>query len=58
MRKQKAEIGGFKFFEHEIEIEKTAVSRREGDWKMTPHKSEACPAQLLMLPENGLIEPL
>ena len=29
-------------FEHELELEETAVPHREGARPMTPHKSDAC----------------
>ena len=55
--KHKAVIGCCNFVEHEIELEKGAVLHREGARRMTPHKSEACRAEIEMLLEYNLIEP-
>ena len=53
----KADIGCCNFVEHEIELEEGAVPHREGARRMTPHKSEACRAEIEMLPEYDMIEP-
>ena len=45
--KDKAEIGCCNLVEHEIELEEGA----------NPHKSEACRAEIEMLPEYDMIEP-
>ena len=55
--KHKADIGSCNFVEHEIELEKGAVPHREGARRMTPHKSEACRAEIEMLLEYDMIEP-
>ena len=55
--KHKADIGGCNFVEHEIELEEGAVPHREGARRMTPHKSEACRAEIEMLLEYDMIEP-
>ena len=55
--KHKADIGCCNFFEHEIELEEGAVPHREGARRMTPHKSEACRAEIEMLLEYDTIEP-
>ena len=55
--KHKADIGYCNFAEHEIELEEGAVSHREGARRMTPHKSEACRAEIGMLLEYDMIEP-
>ena len=44
--KHKADIGCCNFVEHEIELEEGAVSHREGARRMTPHKWEACRAEI------------
>ena len=44
--RHKADIGCFNFVEHEIELEEGAVPHREGARRMTPHKSEACRAEI------------
>ena len=49
--KQKADIGCCNFVEHEIELEEGAVPHREGARQMTPHKLEACRAEIEMLLE-------
>ena len=54
---QKAEIGCFNFIEHEIDLEEGAILHREGAGRMTPHKSEACRAEIEMLLEHDMIEP-
>ena len=53
--KHNADIG--KFFEHKIELEEGAVPHREGARRMTPHKPEACRAEIEVLLEYDLIEP-
>ena len=55
--KHKADIGCCNFVEHEIELEEGAVPLREGARRMTPHKSEACRAEIEMLLEYDMIEP-
>ena len=55
--KHKADIGCYNFVEHEIELEEGAVPHREGARRMTPHKSEACRAEIEMLLEYDMIEP-
>ena len=55
--KHKADIGCCNFVEHEIELEEDAVPHREGARRMTPHKSEACRAEIEMLLEYDMIEP-
>ena len=55
--KHKADIGCCNFVEHEIELEDGAVPHREGARRMTPHKSEACRAEIEMLLEYDMIEP-
>ena len=47
--KIKADIVCCNFFEHEIEVEEDAVPHREEARRMTPHKSEACRAEIEML---------
>ena len=53
--KHKADIGCCNFVEHEIELEEGAVPHREGARRMTPHKSEACRAEIEMLLEYDMI---
>ena len=55
--KHKVDIGCCSFVEHEIELEEGAVPHREGARLMTPHKSEACRAEIEMLLEYDMIEP-
>ena len=55
--KPKADIGCCNFVEYEIELEVGAVPHREGARRMTPHKSEACRAEIQMLLEYDMIEP-
>ena len=55
--KHKADIGCCNFVEHEIELEEGAVPHREGAGRMTPHKSEACRAEIDVLLEYDMIEP-
>ena len=54
----KADIGCCNFVEHKIELEEGAISHREGARRMTPHKSEACRAEIELLLEYDMIEPL
>ena len=49
--KHKADIGCCNFVEHEIELEEGALPHREDARRMTPHKSEACRAEIEMLRE-------
>ena len=53
--KHKADIGCCNFVEHEIELEESAVPHREGAWRMTPHKSNACRKEIETLID--MIEP-
>ena len=55
--RHKADIVCCNFVEHEIELEEGAVPHREGARRMTPHKSEACRAEIKMLLECDMIEP-
>ena len=55
--KHKADIGCCNFVKHEIELEEGAVPHRVGARRMTPHKSEACRAEIEMLLEYDMIEP-
>ena len=55
--RHKADIGGCHFVEHETELEDGAVPHWEGARQMTPHKSEACRAEIEMLLEYDMIEP-
>ena len=55
--KHKADIGCCNFVEHEIELEEGAVPHREGARRKTPHKSEACRAEIEMLLKYDMIEP-
>ena len=55
--KHKADIGCCNFVEHEIELEEGAVPHREGARQLTPHKSEACRAEIEILLEHDMIEP-
>ena len=55
--KHKADIGCCNFVEHEIELEEGAVPHREGARRMTPHKLEACRAEIEMLLEYDMIKP-
>ena len=57
LSKHKADIGCCNFVEYEIEHEEGAVPHREGARRMTPHKSEACRAEIEMLLEYDMIEP-
>ena len=53
--KHKAEIGCCNFVEHEKELEEGAIPHREGARRMTPHKSEACRAEIEILLEYDMI---
>ena len=53
--KIKAGISCCYFVEHEIELEEGAVPHREGARRMTPHKLEACGAEIEMLLEYDMI---
>ena len=55
--RHKADIGCYNLVEHEIELTEGAVPHREGARRMTPHKSEACRAEVEMLLEYDMIEP-
>ena len=55
--RHKADIGCCDFNEHEIELEETAVSHREGARRMTPHKSDACRKEIETLLEYDKMEP-
>ena len=54
--KHKADIGCCNFVEHKIELEEGAIPHGEGARRMTPHKSEACRAEIEMLLEYKMIE--
>ena len=55
--KYKADISCCNVVEHEIELEEGAVPHKEGARRMTPHKSEACRAEIEMMLEYDMIEP-
>ena len=55
--RHKAAIGCCNFVEHEIKLEEGAVPHRDGARRMTPHKSEACRAEIEMSLEYDMIEP-
>ena len=55
--KLEADIACCNFIKHEIELEEGAVPHREGARRMTPHKSEACRAEIETLLEYDMIEP-
>ena len=55
--KHKADTGCCNIVEHEIKLEEGAFPHREGARRMTPHKSEACRAEIEMLLEYDMIEP-
>ena len=55
--KHKADIGCCNFIEHEIELEEGAILHREGARRMTPHKLEACRAEIEILLKYDMIEP-
>ena len=55
--KYKADFGCCNFVEHEIELEEGAIPHREGARRRTPHKTEACRAEIEMLLEYDMIEP-
>ena len=54
--KYKANIGCCNFVEYEIELEEGGIPHREGARRMTPHKSEACRAEIEMLLDYDMIE--
>ena len=49
-------MGWCNFVEHETEIVDDLVPHREGAFRMTPHKSEACRKEIEMLMEYDMIE--
>ncbi|XP_063711692.1 uncharacterized protein LOC134839994 [Symsagittifera roscoffensis] len=51
-----ANIGCFNYFEHEIELEESAVPHREGARRMTPNKSDASRKEIETLLEYDMIE--
>ena len=55
--KHKADIGCCNLVKHEIELEEGANPHREDARRMTPHKSEACRAEIELLLEYDMIEP-
>ena len=55
--RHKADIGCCNFVKHEIELEEGAVPHREGARRMTPHKLEACRAEIEILLKYDMIEP-
>ena len=55
--KHKADIGCCNFVKQKIELEEGAVLHKEGARRKTPHKSEACRAEIEMLLEYDMIEP-
>ena len=55
--KHKADIGCCNFVEHEKELEEGAIPHREGARRVTPHKLEACRAEIEMILEYDMIEP-
>ena len=56
--KHKADIAGCcNFVKHEIELEEGATPDREVGRRMTPHKLEACRAEIEMLLEYDMTEP-
>ena len=55
--RHKADNGCWKFVEHEIEQEESAVPHREGARHMTPNKSDACRKEIETLLEYDMIEP-
>ena len=55
--KHKADIGCCNFVKYEIELEEGAVPHRQGTRRMTPHKLEACRAEIESLHEYDMIEP-
>ena len=54
--RHKADIGCCNFFDHEVELEVSAVPHREGARRMTPNKSDACRKELESLLEYDMIE--
>ena len=55
--KHKADIGCCNFVEHEIELAEGAIPHRVGARRTTPHKLEACRAEIEMLLEYDMIKP-
>ena len=55
--KYMSDFGCFNFVELEIELDEGAITHREGARRMTPHKSEACRAEIEMLLKYDLGEP-
>ena len=53
--RHKADIGCCNFVEHEIELEESMVPHKEGAWRMTPHKSDACRKEIETLLEYDMI---
>ena len=53
----KADIGCCNFFEHEIELEESAVPHREESRRKTPNKSDACRKEIETLLEYDMREP-
>ena len=54
--RHKADIGCCNFVEHEIELEESAVPHREGERRMTPHKSDACRKEIETVLEYDRID--
>ena len=54
--KHKADIGCCNFVELEIELEEGTVPHKEGARRMTPHKLEACRAEIERLLKYDMIE--
>ena len=50
------DIGYYKFVEHGITLEESAMPHREGARRMTAHKSDACRKELETLLEYAIIE--
>ena len=55
--KHKADIGCCNFVEHEIQLEEGAIPHREVARGMTPHKSDACRAEIEILLKYDMPEP-
>ena len=55
--KHKGDISCCNFVQQEMELEEGTVPHREGARRMTPHKLEACRAEIKMLLEYDMIEP-
>ena len=54
--KLKADIGFCIFVEHEIEVEDSVVSHREGARQMTPHTLDACTKETKKFQEYDMLE--